>query len=295
MEPSLPDLLPSWQLALTSENKSLGTIKTYTNGVNAYLKWCRGEGVPAILDKSTVQRWVAEMLAGGAEPTTAKARQHALKMFSAWLYREGEIATHELADIKPPRLSSKVVHSLSDEQVREMIAACKGKGFTDRRDEALIRFMAETGARASEVLALQVSDVNLTSQVAIIHKGKGAKGRVVPFSPTCAASIDRYIRIRRRLRIPEPGPLWAGAQGKTFGYYGLRLALHKRARKAKIEGFHLHLLRHTFATRWLRQKGSEGGLMAIAGWSNREMIDRYTGASASERANEEARKLNLGF
>jgi integrase/recombinase XerD len=53
-------------------------------------------------------------------------------------------------------------------------------------------------------------------------------------------------------------------------------------------------MRHTAATRWLRAGGSEGGLMAVAGWSNRAMIDRYTGASAAERAAEEARGLGLG-
>ena len=53
-------------------------------------------------------------------------------------------------------------------------------------------------------------------------------------------------------------------------------------------------MRHTAATRWLRAGGSEGGLMAIAGWSTRDMIDRYTGASASERAADEARGLGLG-
>ena len=61
-----------------------------------------------------------------------------------------------------------------------------------------------------------------------------------------------------------------------------------------IKGFHLHLLRHTAATRWLRAGGSEGGLMAVAGWKSREMMDRYVGASASERAADEARGLNLG-
>lgn len=53
-------------------------------------------------------------------------------------------------------------------------------------------------------------------------------------------------------------------------------------------------MRHTYATRWLRAGGSEGGLMAVAGWSTRAMIDRYTAASASERAAAEARNLALG-
>lgn len=63
---------------------------------------------------------------------------------------------------------------------------------------------------------------------------------------------------------------------------------------AGITDFHAHLLRNTFATRWLRAKGSENGLMAVAGWSRREMIDRYAGATAADRAADEARGLNLG-
>jgi integrase len=72
------------------------------------------------------------------------------------------------------------------------------------------------------------------------------------------------------------------------------VALKKRAEAAGINGFHLHLLRSTAATRWLRAGGSEGGLMAMAGWSTRAMLDRYTGASAAERAAAEARNLRLG-
>ena len=67
---------------------------------------------------------------------------------------------------------------------------------------------------------------------------------------------------------------------------------------AGIEGFHPHVLRHTAAQRWLSADGSadgsEGGLMAVAGWSRRDMLDRYTRATAAERAAEESRRLNLG-
>jgi integrase len=81
---------------------------------------------------------------------------------------------------------------------------------------------------------------------------------------------------------------------QAFGYSGLDATLKHRAETAGIDGFHLHLLRHTAATRWLRAGGSEGGLMAVAGWASRSMLDRYTAASASERAAAEARGLNLG-
>jgi len=74
--------------------------------------------------------------------------------------------------------------------------------------------------------------------------------------------------------------------------------LHKspgyRARLAGVDGFHPHKLRHTAAHRWLSDGGSEGGLMAVAGWTRPDMLMRYSKAQASARAAEEARGLNLG-
>jgi integrase len=127
-----------------------------------------------------------------------------------------------------------------------------------------------------------------------MRRGKGGKGRAIPFGPQTAAALDRYIRARRVHRLGGTGALWLGGNGQTFSYHGLNLALKRRAQVAGIAGFHLHLMRHIAATRWLRAGGSEGGLMAVAGWSTRSMVDRYTGASASERAATEARGLGLG-
>jgi integrase len=141
---------------------------------------------------------------------------------------------------------------------------------------------------------MKTSDMDLQGGRAAIRRGKGGKGRVVPFGPQTAAAIDRYMRARRTHRLNTAEALWLGGGGRTFSYHGLNLALKRRARAAGIRGFHLHLMRHTAATRWLRAGGSEGGLMAVAGWSTRSMVDRYTGASAAERAAAEARNLGLG-
>jgi integrase len=101
--------------------------------------------------------------------------------------------------------------------------------------------------------------------------------------------------MRRNHASPDNPQLFTGYQIKTFTYWALARTLRRHAKEAGVTGFHVHRLRHTAATRWLRAGGSEGDLMAVAGWSNRQILDRYTVATASERANAEARKLNLGF
>lgn len=84
------------------------------------------------------------------------------------------------------------------------------------------------------------------------------------------------------------------AGGKNFGYQGLYSALKRRAEDAGIAAFHPHVPRHTAAGRWLEAGGSEGGLMAVAGWSRRDMLDRYVRSSSEKRAAEEARRPGLG-
>jgi integrase len=191
-------------------------------------------------------------------------------------------------------LNVKVVDALTDDQLRALIKACAGKEFRDRRDEAIVRLMAETGIRAGELCALKVADVDLNRGMAIVTRGKGGKGRVVPFGPQTATAIDRYVRIRRRHHLADTDALWLGERGRGFEYYGLYRTLNFRAEKAGISPFHPHQLRNTAATRWLARGGSEGGLMAVAGWSRRDMIDRYTRATAADRAADEARGLGLG-
>jgi len=73
--------------------------------------------------------------------------------------------------------------------------------------------MLETGARAGEVVALAVDDVNLAAGTAIVRRGKGGKGRSVPFGPQTARAIDRYLRVRRTHRLAKSPALWLGDRG----------------------------------------------------------------------------------
>ena len=289
----LAAMLPSWELALRAERKSAQTIKSYGDGVRGFLRWCDQHGQTPALDRELVKGFVADLLAAGAEPSTARARQLGVRRFSAWLAEEGEIDDDPLIGLKAPKLDTKVTESLTDDELRRLIKACGGKDFRDRRDEAIVRLMTETGMRAGDLIGLTVDDVDLMRGLVTVRRGKGGKGRIAPFGPQTARTIDRYLRARRTHRLADTTALWLGDRGKELAYFGLRNTLQYRAELAGISGFHLHLLRHTAATRWLRAGGSEGGLMAVAGWATRDMIDRYTGASAAERAAAEARGLGL--
>lgn len=290
----LAALLPSWELALRAERKSPSTVKTYTDGVRLFLRWCADNDQTPALERRTVNAFTAALLDDGSEPATVRSRQLGVRRFSAWLAEEKEIPADPLLGLKAPKLDVKVIEPLSDDQLRALLRACSGTDFRARRDEALIRFMAETGARAGEVVALALADVDLPAGTAVVRRGKGGKGRVVPFGSQTARALDRYVRARRAHRNADSPALWLGDRNRGFTYYALHFALRGRAEAAGITNFHPHLLRHTAAHRWLSAGGSEGGLMAVAGWSTPDMLMRYTKAKASERAAAEARALNLG-
>lgn len=292
--PDLRSLLDSWELHLRAERKSPQTVSSYLTGVRLFLAWCDAQRVPAVLNRATVNGFVSQLLDGGAEASTARSRQLAVRRFSAWLVEEGECGTDALLGLKPPKLDVKVTPVLTDEQLRALIKACAGREFRDRRDEAIVRLMVETGLRAGEVIGIETADLDLSMGVVVVRRGKGGKGRSVPFGSQTARAIDRYTRLRRAHRLAESPSLWLGDRGKSLAYYGLHAALTYRADLAGIPGFHPHVLRHTAASRWLAAGGSEGGLMAVAGWTRRDMIDRYTRATAADRAVVEARGLNLG-
>lgn len=293
--PDLAALLDSWELALRAERKSPQTVKTYTTGVKQYLAYCAEADLPLVLDRRVLAKFVDHLLTTGAQPSTATSRQLGVRRFAAWLTEETEIEADPFLGVKSPKIDTKVIEPLTEEQIKALMKACAGKTLRDRRDEAIVRLMIETGARAGEVATLGVDDVDMKAGTAIIRRGKGGKGRTVGFGPNTGLAVDRYLRVRREHRLAATSPaLWLGDRGKPFNYDGLHRSLGYRATLAGIDGFHPHLLRHTAAHRWLAAGGSEGGLMAMAGWTRPDMLMRYTKAQASARAADEAKSLNLG-
>lgn len=290
----LPKLLESWEIHLRAERKSPATLRSYTGAVKRYLEWCKVQGLPAELARRTVQTFIVGRLDAGREAGTVRTELRGLRLFSTWLAEEDEIERDDLLTLKSARVDEKVVQRLTEDECRRLIEACAGKEFRDRRDEAIVRLLIESPCRSGDIVGMNVDDVQLARGLAVIRRGKGGKGRIISIGPITGRAIDRYVRIRMRHRLADTPALWLGDRGRTLAYGGLAATLRYRAKLAGLQDFYPHLTRHTAAQRWLEAGGSEGGLMAIAGWSSRQMLDRYTRSTAADRAVSEARNLHLG-
>jgi integrase len=254
------------------------------------------------MSRAALNQWIAGLLDAGAAPGTARIRQLAVRRFASWLTAGGEINTDPFPGVKAPRVEPPIVAPLTDDELRALIATCAVSNTAahladtlhHRRDEAIIRLMFETAIRSGEVVDLQLDDVDLIGRLITIRRGKGGRGRVIPIGQATTEALLVYLDERERHPLANAPDLWLGHRGKQFGREGLMRSLRRRAQRAGVEGFRPHRLRHTAAHRWLAAGGSESGLMAIAGWTRTDMLVRYTRARASERAADEARRLNLG-
>lgn len=297
----LAALVPSWEIHLRAERKTDGTIKTYLDGVRPFLIWC-AERDRGPLHTETLKVWTAELMETGRSAATAKTRMQAVRHFTRWLADEGEIEADPFDRVKTPKVDQPIVPVLTEDQLRALIKACEPPAaertglpsLRHRRDEAIVRLLAETGMRASECINLEVGDLDMREGEVTIRRGKGGKGRKAGFGPQTAKALDRYQRVRRLHRLADGPHLWLGDRGRLLAYNGLYWALGERAKAAGIGHFHPHMIRHTTTDRWLAAGGSEIGAMATLGWSSPAMLQRYGRANREKRAMDEARKLNLG-
>jgi site-specific recombinase XerD len=303
-------LAESWTIHLEAERKSPHTVRGYTDGLELYVAWCERNGRAVEFEQQPVKEFVVWQLdhgradrstpggnpkdREGLEAATVVARLRGIRRFSAW-YAEELGEADKLAGMRPPKLDDKVPDAITPEQFDALLATCKGRDFYDVRDRAIISLLMDTMTRAEELLSMRVSTTDARKRTSLIVKGKGGKGRVVAYSAQAARDLDRYLRVRAKHRLASEDWLWLPIKrtaSARLEYGGLYVSLRRRAQRADPP-FRLtpHMLRRGGAIRWRRKGGSVTSLMALGGWTDISMVQRYVRAAETEIAVEEARRL----
>lgn len=293
------ELLASWQRHLRTA-VSPATAKTYRESVESLIDYLDGlDAGPASVEDITrdhVRDWLIALEEAGKSSSTIGTRFRNAKTFFNWLAAEKEIGASPMRGMKEPRATEQPVDVIPEDGIRAMLDTCDAS-FEGRRDEALIRVLADGGLRVGECARLTLDDVDMEQQVLWVL-GKGGRKRGVPFGDRTARALDRYLRARRR--HPKASPkeggkarLWLGRVGPLTDD-GIAQVLDRRARRAGLGHIHPHQLRHT-AAHQLRLAGmNDQDMKRIFGWRSGKMLERYGASAADERAREAHRRLSFG-
>lgn len=304
--PQLSDLAASFRRSLRAAGKAEGTQRLYGQSIRFFCDWLTAQGRPTTLDqlnRHSISAWLAD-LTDRNDIETVRTRLRGMRRFCRWLVTEGELEKAPTEGVEMPAKTEKPVRVFTDEELGSLIKVCqvpRGKAgqydrriFDGRRDEVLIRLLADCGLRVSELVGLEYPEHVDLDQELVYVVGKGNRPRVVPFGARTGQAIDRYLRVRSahpyakrtaRLLLGERGAMSAD---------GVRWRLEVIGAAAGVADVHPHAFRHTFAHRWLAEGGQERDLMQLAGWRSDAMLSVYARSTAVERARGAHRRMGLG-
>jgi integrase/recombinase XerD len=214
----------------------------------------------------------------GKSPRSLSRYLSAYRQFYAWLVREGTISQDPVALIESPKTGRGLPKALTEEQVESLLATPDDQTPLGMRDKAMLELMYATGLRVSELVGLELSNLNLNQGV-IRVVGKGQKERLVPIGEEAHASLQAYLASGR------PG-LLKGAQTNSVFVTSRKAGMTRQAFWHMVRRYAVrcdiqqklspHTLRHSFATHLLNHGADLRVVQLLLGHSDLSTTQIYT-------------------
>jgi len=280
-ETDLTTALNRWLTHLEAQGRSPHTRAAYRRALSHFAHWYEAtyDTSPNLADllPRDIADWQAhQQTVEKARPATINQRLTALSRFLAWANGQGFITGNPAAGVSGIRPEARQPKALSNRDLRRFLRAVYAGG--NPRDIAMVELLAGAGLRVGELLALPVGDVTLgeRSGQVVVRRGKHRGYRTVPLTAGVRKALSAWLDVHPQADDPDV-PLWLGQRGPLTDRSAVNRMLAKHARRAGVAPFGPHVLRHTFATRYLAANpGDLRGLAALLGHSSLNTVMVYT-------------------
>lgn len=263
------------------------TVSAYRRDLGRYQSWCAARGIERVQDvtENDVADFAASLRQATADVPALSAASAsrvvvAVRSFHRFAAREGTTSIDPALHVRPPGIPRRLPKALAYEQV---LALIENSGDIETpiglRDRALVEFLYGTGTRISEVVGLDVDDVDLET-LTVIVTGKGSKQRILPLGEVAALAVDSYL-VRGRPALAAKGH---GAARLFLNSLGRPLS-RQSAYKVVIDAAHRsgltraigpHTLRHSFATHLIERGADVRVVQELLGHASVTTTQIYT-------------------
>jgi len=265
-----------WLEAGLSDN----TLAAYRSDLKAFEQWLlESQGVSLVaVDRSVILLYLATKVASGAKTRTTARVLSSLRRFYQYLLRE-EIRQDDPSHlIDLPKLGRQLPDTLTEQEVENLLAAPTLEQALGLRDRAMLELLYATGLRVSELVHLEMSQINLSHGVLRIW-GKGNKERLVPIGEIANDWVTQYIE-QARIELAKGNSVdtvFVTKRGKGMTRHAFWHLIKKYALKAGIQkALSPHTLRHAFATHLLNHGADIRVVQMLLGHSDLSTTQIYT-------------------
>ncbi len=256
------------------KNASHHTIINYKIDLKAFSSFL-GEADINSVDHLALRRFLAELRGKNYSKRTIARKLASLRSFFRFLYREGHIKSNPVTAISSPKLDKKLPKFLDVGKVTKLILSPDVKTESGLRDRAILETLYSCGIRVSELVGLDMDDVDFISGV-IKVLGKGRKERMVPIGDMALDSIRKYAE-GRGARAKDKKAVFLNSRGSRLTDRSVRRVVDKYIHACSIEEkISPHSLRHSFATHLLDRGADLRSVQELLGHMNLSTTQIYT-------------------